>query len=105
MTCPNCDNPVPMMAVWQATGLSGVVCPHCNSSLRPVYWRSAVLLAFAMIAGNFEGSLLRASGYAVGFVMLGMALTVFLVYAALAPFVLRLRVKADGTALLPHIKN
>jgi hypothetical protein len=94
-----------MKAVWQATGLSGVVCPHCNSSLWPVYWRSAILLAVAIFAGNFEGSLLRASGYAFAFVMLGVGVTVVLVYSALAPFLLRLRVKANGTALLPHSKQ
>ncbi|MGA9883675.1 MAG: hypothetical protein WBQ34_08150 [Candidatus Acidiferrales bacterium] len=102
MTCPHCDDSVPMMALWQATGLSGVVCPHCDSSLQPVYWRSVVLLFLAGLAGYFEGSLLRASGYATAIWLLGVTVTVFLVYAALAPFLLRLRVKEDGTVLLPH---
>jgi hypothetical protein len=58
-----------------------------------------------MFAGYFEASLLGASGYAFAFVMLGMAVTMVLVYSALAPFLLRLRVKADSTALLPHSKS
>lgn len=105
MTCPNCDNSVPMMAFWQATGLSGTVCPHCDSSLQPLYWRSAVLLFLAGLAGSFEGSLLRASGYTTAIGVLGVVITVFLVYAGLAPFLLRFRVKTDGAVLLPHGKS
>lgn len=102
MTCPHCDNSVPMMAFWQATGLSGTVCPHCNSSLQPVYWRSAILFILAGLAGNCEGSLVRTAGYGGGFAILGVCVTVFLAYAGLAPFLLRFRVKEDGTVLLPH---
>jgi hypothetical protein len=105
MTCPHCDNSVPMMAYWQATGLSGVVCPHCDSSLRPVYWRYAIQFILAGVAGNFEGSLLRAAGYGGGFAVLGVAITTFLVFAALAPLLLRLRVKEDSVVLLPHGKT
>jgi hypothetical protein len=93
-----------MMAYWQATGLSGVVCPHCNSSLSPVYWGIAVQFVLGGLAGYFESSLLRAAGYAGGFAVLGGAIATFLVFAALAPF-LRLRVKEDRTVLLPHGKS
>lgn len=58
-----------------------------------------------MLAGNFGGSLLRAAGYAVAFAMLGVAVTVVLVYSALAPFLLHLRVKVDGIALQPRGKS
>jgi hypothetical protein len=104
MICPNCDNPVPMKALWQATGLSGVVCPHCNSSLQTVYWRNGVALLLGVLGGYFEASLLRASGYAA-FWLPGLLVAFFLVYAALAPFILRFRVKTDGAVLLPHGKS
>ena len=105
MTCPNCGSSVPMMAYWQATGLSGVVCPHCNSSLWPVYWGYAVQFLLASLAGYFESSLLRAAGYASGFAVLSGAIATFLAFAGLAPFLIRFRVKEDGTVLLPHRKS
>jgi len=105
MTCPHCDNSVPMKAYWQATGLSGVVCPHCNSSLRPVYWGYAVQFVLAGVAGSFESSLLRSAGYAGGFAVLGGVITTFLVFAGLAPFLIRFRLKEDGAVLLPHGKS
>lgn len=102
MTCPHCDNSVPVMAFWQATGLSGTVCPHCNSSLQPTHWRSAVLFILAGLAGNCEGSLVRDAGYGGGLAILGVVVTVFVVYAGLAPFLLRFRVKEDAVLPLPH---
>lgn len=105
MTCPNCNRPVPMMAFWKATGLSGVVCPRCNFSFQPVPWRSAVIFFLAGLAGYFEGSLLKAAGYPTALQPFGVVVATFLVYAALGPFLLRFRVKEDGTLLLPHSKS
>jgi hypothetical protein len=102
--CPRCSNPVPMRSLWQATGLSGVVCPICNASLWPTYLRSAVVLAVALLAANFEATVLRRAGYDLAVVMLGCAAALFVVYATLAPFVLRLRLKEDP-ALLLHTKR
>lgn len=105
MICPRCNNPVPMRSLWQATGLSGVVCPICNASLWPTYLRSAILLVVALLAANFEATVLRRAGYDLAVVMLGCAVTLFVVYAGLAPFVLRLRLKEEDPALLLHTKR
>jgi len=63
------------------------------------------VLGLAIGAGVFEGSLLRASRYGVALAMLGVAVSVLLVYSALAPLLLRLRMKADGTLHLPHSQS
>lgn len=104
MICPNCKGAVLMRSCWQATGLAGVVCPNCHASLWPTYARSVMLLVLSFLAGNFEGVVLRRAGYGLGVVVLGSAVTLFVVSAALAPFILRLRLKEESPALLPHRK-
>jgi uncharacterized membrane protein YfcA len=70
-----------------------------------VPWRSAVIFFLAGLAGYFEGSLLKAAGYAAVLQLFGLLVATFLVYAALGPFLLRFRVKEDGTLLLPDAKS
>ena len=104
MTCPQCKNRVPTKAVWQATGLSGVVCPHCNASLWPIHWRSAILLMLSILSGIWTESLLRRQGFGFAVGMLGLIVTMIAVYLLLAGTILRLRVKDEGPTLLPHGK-
>lgn len=101
ISCPKCAKKVPTRSVWTGSGLAGVVCPHCNASLWPVYWRTALLLAAALASGQVVIILLRRAGIGFPFDLLALVVTILAVYAVLMPVVLRLRVKESGFTTLP----
>jgi hypothetical protein len=100
MTCPQCKGRVPVKALWTATGLSGVVCPHCHASLRPKALCSILLFAVSVGLGEITVVVLRERGAALWLALLGFVLIFVGVYSVAAPLVLRLRLK-DDTA--PHL--
>lgn len=95
MTCPQCKGRVPVKALWTATGLSGVVCPHCHASLCPKAIRAIVLFAVSFGLGDLTLVVLRRHGAAFWLALLGFVLVFAGVYSVAAPLVLRLRLKDD----------
>lgn len=100
LSCPPCGKKVPTKSIFQATGLSGVVCPHCNASLWPKYWSSALLMLLSFgLAWAVRALLSRAGvGFPVDLVAWLVAFVVF--YVLLSPAILRLRVKESSSASL-----
>ena len=100
MTCPQCYYQVRTKSYWQAVGLFGVVCPNCDTSLRPTYWRSAslYLLSFSLGWGMFI--LLESAEINRWFAYVGSLAMLLLSYLAFAGPILRLRVKEDDASLL-----
>lgn len=77
MTCPDCAEKIGMKALMSATGISGVVCPRCNSSLEPKRLTMALAIALPMGASFVVRVLLQP-------LHLGMALDLFAVIATSA---------------------
>jgi hypothetical protein len=100
MTCPQCNGRVPTKALWTATGLSGVVCPHCNASLCPKALCSILLFALSFGLGDITLVVLRQHGAEFWLAFLGFFVIFAGVYSAAAPLVLRLRLKDDAAAYL-----
>jgi transposase-like protein len=93
LTCPHCGNKVPTKSIFQATGLSGVVCPHCNTSLEPKYWSSALLMAVSWCLAWAVRVLLGRAGVHYPADILVLLVSFVAIYVVLAPVILRLRVK------------
>lgn len=93
MNCPQCNGRVPSKALWTATGLSGVVCPHCHASLCPKALCSIILFVLSFGLGDITLVVLRQQGAEFGLAFLGFFVIFAGVYAVAAPRVLRLRVK------------
>jgi hypothetical protein len=93
LTCPHCGNKIPTKSIFQATGLSGIVCPHCNTSLEPRYWSSVLLMAVSYCLAWVVRVLLHRVGvvYPADILVLLVAFVMF--YVLLSPVVLRMRVK------------
>lgn len=101
MTCPRCNGRVPVKALWTATGLSGIVCPHCHASLCPKPICAILLFALSFGLGDIALVVLRQHGAPYWLAFLGFFVILAGVYAVAAPLVLRLRVKDDGAPHLP----
>ena len=104
MTCPNCSLRIPLKAVMSATGLSGVVCPHCNTSLEVTYWSSAALLILSFGLGEVASAMVQRAGFDRWLGLLGLVVTVFAAYALFAGMLLHFRVKPTKT-LFSHSKS
>jgi len=102
MTCPQCNQRVPTSALWKATHVSGVVCPHCQASLSPGAACTILLTILAFGAGEIALLLLRRFTGEIWLAIGGFVLAAALVYALLAPFMMRLRPKHPGQ---PHLKG
>jgi hypothetical protein len=101
MTCPQCKGRVPSKALWTATGLSGIVCPHCNASLRPKALCSIVLFTLSFGLGDIALVVLRQRGVEFWLAFLTFFVIMTGVCAVAAPLVLRLRLKDDTAPRLP----
>ncbi|HXJ17725.1 MAG TPA: hypothetical protein VNM68_11095 [Candidatus Polarisedimenticolia bacterium] len=99
MTCPQCKGRVPSLALWTATGLSGIVCPHCHASLCPKALCSIVLFMLSFGLGDIALVVLRQHGAEFWLACLGFLVVCAGVYAVAAPLV-RLRLKDDSG---PHL--
>lgn len=91
--CPHCGNRVPTKSLFQATGLSGVVCPHCHTSLEPKYWNSALLMALSYCLALAVRALLHRVGVVYPADILVLLTAFVVIYVALSRVILRLRVK------------
>ena len=100
LSCPHCGNKLPAKSSLQATGLSGVVCPHCNTSLQPRYWISVLLMAISYCLAWTVHVLLHRVGvvYPADIIVLLVAFVLF--YVLLSPVILRMRVKETPDASL-----
>ena len=100
LSCPHCGNKVPTKSIFQATGLSGVVCPHCDTSLLPKYWSSALLMFVSLSLAWLVKSLLDRAGitYPADILVLAVAFAMF--YVLLSPVILRMRVKESSAPSL-----
>ncbi len=92
-SCPQCGNDVPAKVIWQAYGLSGVVCPQCNASLWPKDWSSFVLILVSWSLGWAARVLLQWKGAGWPLDFLGWAGTFLISYVLLMRPILRLRLK------------
>ena len=52
MTCPQCQKHIPAKAVWNTSGLSGVVCPECHASLCPTPISAIIVFALSFGLGD-----------------------------------------------------
>ncbi|MHB8756274.1 MAG: hypothetical protein ACYC92_15170 [Candidatus Acidiferrales bacterium] len=102
MTCPVCKSYVPVHSLLEATGLSGVVCPHCDSSLSPTRWSSAILLLITLLPSQeLLGYLVRL--HANFLISLAVFVAVFVgSYTFLAPWVIRFQRKESSILGLTH---
>ena len=100
MTCSQCKGRVPSKALWTATGLSGIVCPHCHASLCPKAVCAIVLFALSFGLGDIALVVLRRHGAEFWLAFFGFFVIFAGVYAVTAPLVLRLRLKDDSG---PHL--
>jgi hypothetical protein len=104
MNCPQCYYQVRTKSYWQATGLSGVVCLNCETSLRPTYWRSVSLYLLSFGLGYGMEFLLEMVGFGRWIAYLGFLGMLFLSYLTFATPILRLQIKEDD-ASVPHPPN
>lgn len=102
MTCPVCKSYVPVHSFLETTGLSGVVCAHCNSSLWPTRWSSAVLLLITFLPSqellNYLGHL--HANFLVSLVVFAVVFAGS--YTLLAPWIIRLKPKESSILGLTH---
>jgi hypothetical protein len=99
-SCPHCGRNVPARAVWQGYGLSGIVCPHCNTSLEPKYWSSFLLLLVSWSLAWLVRFLLVRAGVGMPWPVVGPVGALLGFYALLLPLILRLRLKRSRTTTL-----
>ncbi len=93
LSCPHCGDKVPTKSLFQATGPSGVVCPHCKTSLQPKYWSSVLLMLISYVLAWAVRALLNRAGvvYPADILVLLVAFVTF--YVLLSPVILRMSVK------------
>jgi len=102
MTCPVCRSYVPVQSYVEATGLSGVVCPHCNSSLQPSRVSSWVLLMLSFLPSQLFVYYMQTL-HANFLVTMAVFTVLFAgIYSLLAPWIMRLEPKESGILRLNH---
>lgn len=100
MTCPVCRSYVPVQSYMEATGLSGVACSHCSSSLRPSFLSSYVLLMLASLPSMAFLDYMRGL-HANFFISLAVFTVLFAgIYSILAPWIIRLEPKESSVLRL-----
>jgi len=102
MTCPQCSQRVPLIALWKATHVNGVVCPNCQASLSPGAVCTILMTVLAFGAGEIALLLLKRFTGEIWLAIGGFVLVAALVYALFAPVLMRLRPKHPGQ---PHLKG
>jgi len=102
MTCPQCNQRVPVVALWKATHVTGVVCPNCQASLSPGAVCTILMTVLAFGAGEIALLLLKRYTGELWIAIGGFVIVAALVYALLAPLLMRLRPKHPGQ---PHLKG
>ena len=103
MTCPQCKLQLPWKKLLTLSGLSHVVCPYCHATLRPEAKSAIVLFVVSFGLANAALLLLRRAGVEFLVALAGFFLVFALVYALLAPVVVRLRVKETSGGSEPHL--
>jgi hypothetical protein len=103
MTCPQCHHPIPAKSLWTRAGLSCVVCPHCHASLSPKPLTAVVLFLASFGMGGAVLAILRHDGRETWIAFAGFFLVFAVVFAVLAPLVLRLRPRGPGGE--PHLSG
>ncbi|MGA8555116.1 MAG: hypothetical protein WB630_11930 [Candidatus Acidiferrales bacterium] len=93
MTCPQCQQRVPLSVFWTAKGLSGLSCPNCHVSLCPTPLSAILVFALSFGLGNATLILLRHKGMDFLAAFAGFFVVFAAVYAVIAPAILRMRVK------------
>lgn len=102
MTCPVCRSYVPVHSYLEATGLSGVVCAHCNANLRPSWLSSYVLLMLASLPSAAFVEYMRGL-HANFFITMAFFAVLFAgIYSLLAPWIIRLEPKESSILGLNH---
>jgi hypothetical protein len=102
MTCPVCRSYVSVHSFFEATGLSGVSCPHCKSSLWPSRLSHFILMMVVFLPSYM---LLRYLGslHANFFVSIAVFAVVAVGgYTLLAPWIIRLQPKESSILGLTH---
>lgn len=99
-SCPNCRHRIGLKAMLQPASLTGTICPHCRANLRTERWASALLTLVSLGAGLLAGNFVRKSGAAFPLDLAALLVAFAVVYVALAPVLLRFRMK-QGSATQP----
>lgn len=102
MTCPQCNQRVPITALWKATHANGVVCPHCQASLSPGALCTIIVTILALGAGEIALLLLKRFTGEIWLAIGGFVVVAAVVYTLLAPAVMRLRPRHPGE---PHLRG
>jgi hypothetical protein len=103
MTCPQCHHSIPAKSLWTRSGLSCIVCPHCHASLCPKPLTAVVLFLVSFGMGDAVLAILRHDGMGAWIALAGFFIIFAVVFAVLAPLVLRLRPRGPGGA--PHLSG
>lgn len=103
MTCPQCHQPIPAKSLWTRAGFSCVVCRHCHANLCPKPLTAVVLFLVSFGMGDAVLALLRRDGRETWIALAGFFVTFAAVFAVLAPLVLRLRPRGQGSE--PHLSG
>ncbi|MGB0035018.1 MAG: hypothetical protein WBP79_06045 [Candidatus Acidiferrales bacterium] len=99
MTCPQCNTRIPVKSLLAS---SGVVCHHCGSVLCPRASCTIFLFVVSFGLGFTTLLLLRRNGAELWLSLAAFFLVVTCVYAALAPLVVRFRLKDETVPNLPR---
>ena len=93
--CPECQENVPYSAMLRAGGLSGIVCPRCNTELEPVMWRHVMAAVIAILTGIAAASAWRFVGLPSGWRLLVQIVTSVVLLMLAWVTVTRLRRRRD----------
>lgn len=93
MTCPQCSKNVPASSHWTSAGFAGIECPHCHAPLCPTPISAILLFLASFGLGDLTLLLLRRMGQHTWVSILACIAVFALGFIALAPLVIRLRVR------------
>ncbi len=102
MTCPVCRSYVPVHSLMEANGLSGVVCPHCHSSLQPSWLSNYVLLLLSFLPSSLFVEYMNTLHANFFISMAVFAVLASGLFSLLAPWIVRLEPKESGILRLNH---
>ncbi|MFZ3217993.1 MAG: hypothetical protein WA192_18185 [Candidatus Acidiferrales bacterium] len=102
MTCPQCNTHIPARALWSSSGLSSVVCLHCQVALCPTALSAILVFALSVGLGDLALLFLRHKGAAMWVTFVGFFVVFAAVFALAAPVLLRMRLKDHGD---PHLSS